>query len=848
MAYEDAGPKIDRAIMRSFLRHRYGDDAVACLVLGYTEGIVIGPGGMERFDAVLDRAEHTHLFFHVADLKAEWADSATHAKGEVTSASKETATLKDGTKTHVRQCPFLWLDCDAEKYRGSDPAGAEDHYIGEGIRISKTIDDRLADLGITPYAKWRSGAGWQALVLLDGPLAPDEAESLVEKLHLAIGFDPVVKNCNRILRVAGSVNWKSGKDGRVPAPCTPCHFRENAITSLDHVRKVLAKINAPKTALAVATRKPEAVDIDFEAATDHINTFTTDRLRERGVEEHALLSLQFGSDLVELDKRHRAIGHRITEGAYDSFSDVTFAIAGALDRAGLTPEESAGVLLTSTFLGNKHITGQKDSKGKRRAITRAISNARTDSAGQQRRAAATASGLPVWRECKDKHGLCPEPTYYNARVAIGALGIECRYDVFHDKMLIGYRGDVTHEVKTLIGELSGNTLVRLREFISRQFGFDPNEKHVLDAVKALCLEHCFDPILDYVDSVQPNWDGVNRLETWMIRYLGAPDTRLLRAISSIILIAAVRRARHPGTKFDQIVVLEGEEGIDKSTAINILAGDENFSDQHILDVKEREVQEQLAGVWVYEIADLAGISKAEVEKVKAFASRRIDRARKAYGRLREDVPRRCVFFATTNDKEYLQSQTGNRRFWPVETSNIDKESLRADRDQLWAEAAHREAQGASIVLDQELWEDAREQQEERRSKDPWENQLAAIPETVRSYEAGSVAEHRIIWRDRGEECVSSADLLTFVLEVAKERQHSGTGKRLSTVMKQLGWQRKKGGKVWIDGMAVNGYFRSDYTHRQVQEEAERAYEEWCRGREALGEKPVFWRLPLRQAN
>jgi hypothetical protein len=233
------------------------------------------------------------------------------------------------------------------------------------------------------------------------------------------------------------------------------------------------------------------------------------------------------------------------------------------------------------------------------------------------------------------------------------------------------------------------------------------------------------------------------------------------------------------------------------------------------------------------------------EKAKAFASRRIDRARKAYGRVREDVPRRSVFFATTNDKEYLQSQTGNRRFWPVETSHIDKEALRADRDQLWAEAAHREAQGESIVLDQKLWEDAREQQEERRSKDPWENKLLLIPDTVRTYEG---IERRIVWRDRGEECVSSADLLTFVLEVAIERQHSGTGKRLSTVMKQLGWQRKKGGKVWIDGMAVNGYFRSDYTHPLVQEEAERAYEEWCREREALGEKPLFWRLPLRQPN
>jgi hypothetical protein len=841
------GLNVDRGTMRSFLRHRYRDGEIACLVLGYTEGIVVGPGGADRFDAVLDRTEReqAHLFFHVANLKPEWANPASHAKGEITSASKTNAVLADGSVSHVLDCSYLWLDCDTEKYRGSNDAEAEAHYISEGVRISKQIDERLADLGITPYAKWRSGAGWQALIRLDVPVAPEEAEVLVEKLHLAVGFDPVVKNCNRILRVAGSVNWKSSKDGRVPAPCTPCQFRDDATTSLDHVRQVLSKINLPSHAVVAATHKPEAVDIDFEAATDHINTFTIEKLRARGVDEHALISLQFGDDLLGLGIRHKAIGHRVAEGPYHSFSDVTFAIAGSLDRAGLAPEESAAVLLTTKFSGNKHVTGQKDQKGKRRAITRAISNARAESDGQRRRAAATALGLPLWRDCFDKHQLRPMPSYYNARVAIESLGIECRYDVFHDKMLIGYRGDVKHEVQTLIGELSDNTLVRLREIISRQFNFDPHDKHVLDAVKALCLEHCFDPVLDYLDGVQPNWDGVNRLDTWMIRYLGAPNTELLRAISSIILIAAVRRARHPGTKFDQIVVLEGEEGIDKSTAINILAGDDNFSDQHILDVKEREVQEQLAGVWIYEIADLAGISKAEVEKVKAFASRRIDRARKAYARVREDVPRRCVFFATTNDKEYLQSQTGNRRFWPVETSHIDKEALRADRDQLWAEAAQREAQGDSIVLDQKLWEDAREQQEERRAKDPWEDKLFVIPDTIRTKDG---TERRIVWRDRGEEWVSSGDLLTFVLEVTIERQHSGTGKRLSTVMKKLGWQRKDGGKVWIDGTSLNGYFRADYTHPAVQEEAERAYEEWCRGREALGLKPTFWRPPLRQAN
>ena len=116
---------------------------------------------------------------------------------------------------------------------------------------------------------------------------------------------------------------------------------------------------------------------------------------------------------------------------------------------------------------------------------------------------------------------------------------------------------------------------------------------------------------------------------WVIDYLGCEDTPLNRAIGWLMLIASVRRARSPGCKFDQICVLEGVEGINKSTVIRVLAGDENFSDQSVLNVSDREAQEQLEGVWLHESADLTGLKKAEVERVKAFASRQGDRARPA---------------------------------------------------------------------------------------------------------------------------------------------------------------------------------------------------------------------------
>ena len=118
------------------------------------------------------------------------------------------------------------------------------------------------------------------------------------------------------------------------------------------------------------------------------------------------------------------------------------------------------------------------------------------------------------------------------------------------------------------------------------------------------------------------------------------------------------------------------------------------------------------------------MKKADVEQVKAFASRKVDRARPAYGRFRVDRPRRTIFFATTNDNEYLKSETGNRRFWPVVTSRIDLAALAQDRDQLWAEAAACEARGDSIVLPERLWKAAGDEQENRLQGDEWMEPIA----------------------------------------------------------------------------------------------------------------------------
>jgi predicted P-loop ATPase len=306
---------------------------------------------------------------------------------------------------------------------------------------------------------------------------------------------------------------------------------------------------------------------------------------------------------------------------------------------------------------------------------------------------------------------------------------------------------------------------------------------------------------------QGKWDSKKRIDTWVIDYLGCDDTPLNRAIGRLMLLASVRRVRVPGCKFDQICVLEGEEGRDKSTAIRVLAGAENFSDQSVLNVSEREAQEQLEGIWLHESADLTGLRKAEVERVKAFASRQSDRARPAYGRVREDRPRRCTHWATTNDDAYLASQTGNRRFWPLAVGHIDIDALRRDRDQLWGEAATLEAEGASIVLDQKLWAAAVDEQEKRRIRDTWEDVIENMPPAVEVREGYFTEEVQIVHQSEDKELVRSADVLAHILRVQTGHQHQGHGKRLALAMKRCGWQTFKSGRVSIAGKQVRGYWR-----------------------------------------
>lgn len=387
------------------------------------------------------------------------------------------------------------------------------------------------------------------------------------------------------------------------------------------------------------------------------------------------------------------------------------------------------------------------------------------------------------------NGALKPKSYINAATAIERLGIRCRFDRFHDRKLIEGSG-----LDNYGSELSDAHTRALREFIIAEFRFDAGIENVKEAAERACEENQFDPIVDYLIALR--WDGVPRVDHWLTTYMGAPDTALNRAGGRVFLIAMVRRARQPGCKFDLIPVLEGVEGTGKSSALQILAGGaDNFSDQTILGCDDRMQQELTKGRWVYEISDLAGMSKADIEKTKAFVTRQVDQARPAYGRFVVSQPRRCVFAATTNSKDYLRSQTGNRRFLPVETGRVDTEALARDRDQLLAEAAALEKRGDPIALPEHLWGAAAVEQEARRETDPWEDFLAkSKAEVVVETASGG-------WEERS----SSNYLFMGALRLDESRINTPAAKRLATCMRKLGWRGPE--KMRIKGEIVRGYAR-----------------------------------------
>jgi predicted P-loop ATPase len=319
--------------------------------------------------------------------------------------------------------------------------------------------------------------------------------------------------------------------------------------------------------------------------------------------------------------------------------------------------------------------------------------------------------------------------------------------------------------------------------------YQPSKENVFEGLLTVAYGAKFNPVLDYLDALK--WDGVPRVAKLFGSYFRCCGDDYTRAVSACFMVGAVRRMRRPGCKFDTMPILRGKQGWNKSTGVRALFGADWFSDADLGSLRDKDAAMKLRGIWVQEFAELESLTRAETGALKAFCSRATDRQRDPYGRITEDTPRRCVFLGTTNEGGFLKDSTGARRFWPLEVRKpIDTSLIAADRDQLWAEAAHMEAQGASDILPRELWGVAADRQAEQTSGDPWADTLTDFL-AVRAHDAEKGPDPDTGLLPPPADRVLTVELFD-ALDIAIRERTKDKAQRLRTVMEStLGWHHNR---------------------------------------------------------
>jgi predicted P-loop ATPase len=285
------------------------------------------------------------------------------------------------------------------------------------------------------------------------------------------------------------------------------------------------------------------------------------------------------------------------------------------------------------------------------------------------------------------------------------------------------------------------------------------------AVDLRAQERAFHPVREYLDGLR--WDKKPRIDKWPSYYLGAEASDYVAAIGRMFLISMVARIFEPGCKADYMLVLEGEQGAGKSTACEVLAGPW-FSDA-LPDIRNKDAAQHLRGKWLIEVAELSAIGRAETEHLKAFISRPVERYRPSYGRKETIERRQCVFVGSTNKTAYLRDETGGRRFWPLKVGAIDIDSLRNDRDQLFAEAVHAYRAGEKWWPDGDFErQHITPEQEARYEADPWEDAIAG--------HVAALAHVRV------------SDIARNVLGIEDGKIGTAEQRRIGAVLTGLGWK------------------------------------------------------------
>lgn len=332
------------------------------------------------------------------------------------------------------------------------------------------------------------------------------------------------------------------------------------------------------------------------------------------------------------------------------------------------------------------------------------------------------------------------------------------------------------------------------------------------AVAKVVDDRSYHPIREFFESL-PEWDGVKRVDTLLIDYLGAEDSPYVRAVTRKELCAAYVRVHNPGVKFDTMIVLNGDQGIGKSTLISKLGGEWYSDSLNLSDMNDKTAAEKLQGYWIMEIGELAGMKKADLDKVKAFISRQDDKYRASFGRRVTPHPRQCVFFGTTNSQNgYLRDITGNRRYWNVKVPGNGKHKpWELDEDtvkQVWAETVVYAKAGEKLYLPPELEDYAREEQRAAMERDDREGLVQEYLDMMLpdNWESMDVYKRKEYVRDVDDPTrpvgsvrrmeVSNMEIWCECFGKPKEDMKPSDSYALSAIMERIdGWSKTGKGKV-----------------------------------------------------
>ena len=313
----------------------------------------------------------------------------------------------------------------------------------------------------------------------------------------------------------------------------------------------------------------------------------------------------------------------------------------------------------------------------------------------------------------------------------------------------------------------------IRLHLAEKFNVEFSSQTMWKAVDLVAAGNVYHPIKDVIETYV--WDGVDRVDTWLSAYCGSANTALNRVIGRKFLVAMIARIYHPGCKFDYVLVLEGRQGIGKSTTCEILGG-EWYGDAPI-DPKDKDCIPYIHSKWIIELSEMITTRKTESDRLKNFISRREDDVRLPYARARQRFPRQCLFIGTINpdDVGYLTDTTGNRRFWPVFCDSFDLQGLKIDREQLLAEAITIYKSGEDLMLPYELVKESEEESMKRLAEDPWR---------------WIVEEWALASLDVGE--TTTQHVYRNVIGGTLQTMHTGHLRRIAQALRDCGWKKTQG--------------------------------------------------------